>query len=204
MPDWWVWTGGWYELDGEANYYTNWDCLTEKSTVFDVGGFRGEWTKRIHDKYKPTIHFFEPADESYNLATSRLGNCSNIHLWNFGLGSKCGIFRLYDPMEDGASFYKTGNNHVHAKIENISKFLRQQELCRVDLMSLNTEGAEYEILPYLIGTGEITMFDRLMIQWHSIFENAAALQLMIQETMSRTHRMIWNLGAWEAWIRKGI
>ena len=52
--------------------------------------------------------------------------------------------------------------------------------------------------------GEIEVFDWLMIQWHHVFENAHKLQTMIQEAMTRTHRMVWNLGAWEAWARKGI
>lgn len=201
-PDWWVWTGGWYELDGETNYYTNWDCLTVDSVVFDIGGFRGEWTKRIAEKYNPTVHLFEPSSYSYKEAIAATSHLKNVHLWNFGLGSKCGTFKLYDYERDGASFYKTDGGAIDAKVKNISRWMSQEGIDKVDLASLNTEGAEFEILPYLVGTGEIALFDRWMIQWHSAFENARGLQRTIQESMTRTHRMVWNLGAWEAWIRK--
>ena len=34
--------------------------LGPDSVVFDLGGFRGEWSERIFARYLSTIHIFEP------------------------------------------------------------------------------------------------------------------------------------------------
>lgn len=206
-PAWYVWTGGWYENDGEATYYVAWDDLPAGGIVWDVGGYEGNWTKRMAEKYPTcTFHLFEPAPRAFGVAKDRLAALTNVHLHPYGLGTAGGTFPLYDCNRDSATFLPGGKPGTpdgaaaaEAQIVPFWRAMLAERVDRIDLMSLNIEGGEFALLSYLVASGLIRRIERLMIQWHSVVDNALATQETIQEAMAETHAMAWNLGAWEAW-----
>ncbi len=52
----------WYVSDSEEKRY-QYDDLTEKSLVFDGGGYCGDFSARIFEKYHCTCFIFEPVTE---------------------------------------------------------------------------------------------------------------------------------------------
>lgn len=206
-PKWYVWTGGWYELDGEATYYVDWGNLGDDATVFDIGCYEGKWLSLMCAKFpKYKYYGFEPAPRAFGIAKKRLyGECS-VSLYNFGLGTQSGVFRLRDYNRDSATFmppteYSDPNymGETNAQIMNISQFLESEDIQCIDLMVINIEGMEFELIPYIIEKGIVGVTKHFMIQWHSVVPNALARQQEIQTQLARTHHMVWNLGAWEAW-----
>jgi FkbM family methyltransferase len=208
-PEWYVWTDGWYEADGENTYYVDWRDLPKGATVFDIGCYEGGWIRRINQR-RPDyqLYGFEPAPRAFEMAREQLSEYENINLYNFGLGVTTGRFQLYESQTDAASFLEGGKyggqSGIEAEIVNIREFLECEGIEWVDLAAINIEGMEYELLPYLIGSRLIRQFRWLMIQWHSVVRDAFAIQQMIQNALAKTHRMVWNLGAWEAWSLRSL
>jgi FkbM family methyltransferase len=199
-PDWYRWDGGWYEVDGENTRYTNWDDLGDGAVVFDVGAYEGEWSRRMAAKYTGyEIHAFEPAPRAFGVAQKRLAEYSNVNLYNLALGTTTKKARLYDAQRDGATLLQIGGPAVDVQIMDFREFIGQESIQKIHLMSLNVEGWEFELLPYLISSNLIGQIERMMIQWHSANANSREQQFTIQDVLARTHRMSWNHGAWEAW-----
>jgi len=57
--------------------------LSNKSVVFDLGGFRGDWTNEIVKKYNSLIHVYEPVPEYFENIKKRFHNYSNIYVYNY-------------------------------------------------------------------------------------------------------------------------
>ena len=202
-PDWYVWTGGWYEEDGENNYYCEWPMLTEDSIVFEAGGYEGAWAKRIADAYDPTIHSFEPAPRAHKMAVEKLAGYPKVHLHLYGLGATNETLPLGDSDRDGASFLKPDEDpFVMAQKRCFAEVVQELGVTHIDLMAINIEGGEFELIPHITQTGLIHSIERLMIQWHAPGREDIDIQMGVQERIAETHEMIWNLGAWEAWERK--
>lgn len=54
----------WYRDKGDDELRINYP-LNSNSIVFDVGGYEGTWSHKIHDKYKCNLYIFEPIKEFY-------------------------------------------------------------------------------------------------------------------------------------------
>ena len=70
--------------------------------------------------------------------------------------------------------------------------MNNENINTVKLMKLNIEGGEYDILEYLIKTGNITRFENLQIQFHDIPEiNGEQRMIKIQNELQKTHELEW-------------
>ena len=82
----------------------------------------------------------------------------NIKVFNVGLGSKNGSFKAYlsDDSENfgGVSFYSEGEgnkseSYIECEVRNINDIIEELGISSVDLIKIDTEGAEYDILSCL-------------------------------------------------------
>lgn len=204
-PDWYVWTGGWYETNGEEMQY-DWPNLAPNSIVFEIGGYEGKWAAEIARRYDPHIHFFEPAPRAFNMARDKLGDNPKVQMFSAGLWYNNGTMMLGDSQRDGAAFDKK-DSEVQVTVRDIAEV--QGDII-VDLMQVNVEGAEFYLLPHLINTGLVNNIKHFQTQWHTDWF-LQGLQYKSQEAMwlinsrlAETHEMIWNLGAFEAWRLKTL
>lgn len=205
-PPWYRWDGGWYEFDCENTRYTDWDDLGDDAVIFDIGAYRGEWTYRMIDKYPDCqIYAFEPAPLAFGVAKKRLAEFDNVTIYNLALGATTRMSKLYDIENDGATFRRVdGLGVVDAQIMNISEFVSNEKIGTIALMTINIEGGEFELLPHIVKSGLIQNIERFMIQWHSVVTNSRVRQFAIQDVIAKTHQMMWNHGAWEAWSLKSL
>ena len=74
---------------------------------------------------------------------------------------------------------------------------------KVDLLSLNCEGAEYEILQRLIDTTLVDRINHIQVQFHDFFPEAKALREnlrgQLKEKFNESFNRPW---VWEAWQTK--
>lgn len=62
--------------------------LSPNSVVYDVGGFKGQWTSDIYSKYRPRIYVFEPMPSFYTQIQKRFEANNDIVVLPFGLADK--------------------------------------------------------------------------------------------------------------------
>ena len=175
------------------------------SVVFDIGLYRGSWASIIMQKYNPVIYGFEPVKDFYESAQRVLAKCPKVSLFNYGLGNKTHDAFIYVD-NDSSSFIKESGHAQVVNIKSIKDVLIELDIESVDLASINIEGAEYELLTYLLDTGLIKKFKQLLIQFHDIGVCPEAKRRDIRDDLALTHEKIYSYDTvWDYWkLLKGV
>ena len=127
--------------------------------IFDIGGNIGITAIYMAKLFPDAIIYaFEPLKENFEILEKNIQFYQNIKAYNFGLGSKNGNFKVYlsDDSENfgGISFYpnQVGNKvepYRLCEVENINDIIKNLNIESIDLIKIDTEGAEYDILTSL-------------------------------------------------------
>lgn len=192
----------WIRADGDKTLRVNYDTLNEKSVVFDVGGYKGQWASDIFSKYRCTIHIFEPVTFFSHEIKKRFIKNKKIIVHDFGLSNN--TCKTYISIGgDASSIYKTGKSIQKVKQEDIIYFLHRNKIKKIDLMKINIEGGEYDFLERLLQADYIKNIENIQIQFHDFVKNADARMLNIQKSLSKTHNLTWRYPfVWENWKLK--
>lgn len=176
--------------------------LNENSVVFDLGGYKGEWTEEIYRRYKPYIHCFEPVKEYYDILRNKFIDTNKIKVYNYGLGA--------DTIRTNISLNGPASSALNIKgltetieIKSISEFIEEHNVTVVDVIKMNIEGMEYEILENLLDKKMIKMFKEILVQFHVFVDKSETRRLSIQERLSETHVKTYDFPfVWENWRLK--
>jgi FkbM family methyltransferase len=127
--------------------------------IFDIGGNIGITAIYLAKLFPwASIYTFEPMPENFEILQKNIKQYENIKAFNFGLGSKNGNFKVYlsSDLENygGVSFYPDtdGNQEesfISCEIKNINEIILKLGIESIDLIKIDTEGAEYDILTTL-------------------------------------------------------
>ena len=191
----WMWD------NGDDTHRLNYEELTPESTVVDVGGYLGEWSEKIKDKYNPNIYILEPIHSYYEGLVKKFGNEDKIKIFNFGLSSSSGKVKI-NLDNASSSLYKPGTGSQEVEISTVDSFMEDNSIEEIDLMKINIEGAEYTLLDRMIKSGIIEIVDNLQIQFHEEHENEITRDY-IQSHLKNTHNLTYNYTyVWENWKLK--
>ena len=127
--------------------------------IFDIGGNIGITSIYLASKFPDAkIYTFEPMPDNFEVLQKNIQPYDNIKAFNIGLGSKNGNFKVYlsDDSENfgGVSFYPDpiGNDldpYISCEIKNINDIIKKLNIDSIDLIKIDTEGAEHDILSNL-------------------------------------------------------
>jgi len=167
--------------------------LDENSVVFDLGGYSGDWSNVIYNRYQCNIFIFEPASLFHNKIKKRFENKEKIHIFNFGLSNSTCESKIF-LNRDGSSVYKIKNSSSYEiiKLKDIIETIKDLNIKSIDLLKINIEGSEYAVLPRLINSNYVKICRNIQIQFHKFIENADNLRIKIQEDLSKTHHLTYN------------
>ncbi len=172
--------------------------LNEKSLVFDIGGFEGLWAHNIHSKYSCSVFVFEPVKEFYDSINDRFKDNVKVLAFNYGLGTKNETVSIGVIGSSTSVFNKTGDNQ---KIEIKDVLPIMSRFAKIDLVKLNIEGAEYDLLDYIIKKGLQTRLVNIQIQFHDNVTDYENRRQNIREELSKTHHLTYDfaVGLHENW-----
>lgn len=172
--------------------------LTPASTVFDVGGYYGDWAHAINAKYGCYVHLFEPVEKFYNSCRERFAGNGKIVCHNFGLWSH--ETRMPFRISGDASSVYGSHPNTEIQLYDIAQVVRR--FPHVDLLSLNCEGGEYPALERLLDMGLIERFVHIQVQFHCVFLDALGTRDRIRQRLTLTHEESWCYPlVWESWKR---
>lgn len=127
--------------------------------IFDIGGNIGITSIYLATIFpKALIYSFEPLKENFEILQKNTSQFNNIKAFNVGLGAKNGSFKVYLSGDNenygGVSFYSEieGNlskSFTECKVKNINDVIKQLDINCIDLIKIDTEGAEFDILTNL-------------------------------------------------------
>lgn len=190
----------WFSDNGDDRLLTNYP-LTSKNTVVDVGGYLGVFSDRIINKYNPNVFIYEPIKSFYKILKNKYLRNKNVYVFNYGLSNTNSAKKIY-LLADGSSLVKKGEKSTKIKLADVKNIFRN--LKRVDLMSINIEGAEYDVLERLINTGLIKKVKFLQVQFHSFVPDASDRRQKIIEDILKTHKNRYSYPfVWESFELRG-
>lgn len=192
----------WFAANGDSTFRLNYS-LTEKSIVLDVGGYKGQWASDIFAMYGCTIHIFEPVPQYAEQIAQRFRGNSRIVVHRTALGVEDGQ-TVMGLAEDGSSLIKSSEKLVDIKIQNVKEFFDSNGIGEIDLMKINIEGAEYDLLEYMIAENLVERVKNLQIQFHDFVPDAERRMRNIKGKLVRTHCLTYEYEfVWENWCRLG-
>ncbi|MBI2240491.1 MAG: FkbM family methyltransferase [Magnetospirillum gryphiswaldense] len=177
--------------------------LTADSVVFDVGAYTGEWAADIAERYGCFIHLFEPVPDSCAQARQRFAGNPKVRVHEFALGVRTGFADIHLNGTGSSLFGGGEDDRVQVRVREIGSVLDELGLSHVDLCKINIEGAEFDLLEYLLDSGLMVAFGDLQIQFHDVFADAVARRRAIQARLGETHDQTYNYAfVWENWRRR--
>ena len=184
-------------FDGDNTFRLNYP-LNENSIVFDIGGYKGDFTQNVWNKYKCNIYVFEPIKSFYEDIVNRFKNNPKVKVFNFGFSNKNGDIEI-KLQDDSSSIFRVNNCQTEiVKMMKLSDFIKLGR--NIDLLKLNVEGAEYYILDDLIQNNLLSVINNIQIQFHEIDRRYVLKQHEICRELNKTHRLTYKFNwIWENW-----
>jgi len=194
--------GKWYKAGGDEKYRYDYP-LKQTSVVFDVGGYEGEWVKRIFNKYKCHVYVFEPV-KSYAEKIRKAVPDKKVRVFDFGLSGKTRSEKI-NVDKFTSSTFKSGDRAQTIKLFDVIEFCQQHNIKKIDLIKINIEGGEYELLERILDSKFVNNIDRFQIQFHDFVPMGELRMEKIQRRLSKTHKPTYQFWfVWENWIKKGL
>ena len=187
--------GRWFQDRGDSTLLLNYP-LDEDSVVLDVGGYKGNWSASILDKYNPYICIFEPVKEFYEVCKNRFKDNPKITVLNYGFSNKHEEQTIC-LCNDASAVSAEGACKV--TLEDIATAITT----KVDLISINIEGSEYNVLPRMIESGIVKLCKYIQVQFHwKGVENCVQMRDEVRRKLAETHTETYCYPfVWESWRR---
>ena len=187
------------DLDNSKRYRYD---LNSESMVFDLGGYRGEWSYGIYDLYKCDIMVFEPIKSFYSSILDNIEGRIGIQAFEFGLSNKNEISPI-SLCDDSSSLFLDSGEMIDIQLCDIADFLEKKKIEKIDLMKINIEGGEYDLLERLLEIDFVRNISNLQIQFHELDDQSEIRMKKIQEGLSETHIITYQYKfVWENWQLK--
>lgn len=177
----------WFEAKGDDTLALNWP-INENALVWEIGGYEGRWAKQMANKFNCHIDVFEPQDWAFERLQRRFDNNHKVYLHNYGLWITETDLSIAEFGNDGASVVK-GESDKKGHFEDawVNAFGQTIDVCL-----MNIEGAEWVLLPYMIGYGIMKNIDHFWCQFHTFYPNSEDRIKGIVDMLDTTHEVMWN------------
>ena len=164
--------------------------LTKDSVVFDVGGFEGTWAYNIYEKYQSHIYVFEPVIAFYRDIKTKCQAQKYVEIYNWGLGSKDERVSLSVEGMSTSILSKSEDHLEFADFKDVAPILSAFK--KIDLIKLNIEGAEYDLLDYIIEKGLQSKLINIQVQFHMNIPDYENRRQKIREELAKTHHLTYD------------
>ena len=179
--------------------------LDEDSVVIDVGGYRGEWSEPIWERYRCRIEVYEPAHKPLALLRDRFTDVPAVTVHEVGLGSSAFEATLADK-GPGSTIYSGDEADPRSetiRIVDVIDELDRFGFDNVDLVKINIEGGEYDLLDRWLASPHGERVDEYLIQFHEWLPWAHVRRWKIRRTLAKTHELVWDYPwVFELWRRR--
>ena len=156
-----------FHADNMYHGYVKGMDMNSDSIIIDLGTYKGSTTKFLSDVYKSKIYTFEPMIQFAKEAIEACASHPNITVLQYGLG-KGNFDFLMNIADDSTSMIASVNpDTAHScSIRDFFEFLTENNITTIDLLHINIEGAEYDLLDYILSNNFQTKIRYLIVQFH--------------------------------------
>ena len=136
-----------------SEYYL--PTVVNPKIIFDIGANIGATTIYYANRFPGAkIFSFEPLLSNYEILEKNVKDIENVSIFNYGLGKEDGFFDIYltDDEENfgGVTMHNFDTYEKESiekcKVRSVKAVLKELNVSSVDLIKIDTEGAEADIL----------------------------------------------------------
>ncbi len=177
--------------------------LDSDSVVFEVGGYKGNWSSKIISRYNPNIYIFEPVRTFHQELVARFKDQPKVRTYHYGLSD--GDERIeFGVHSDASGQFAPSSSREFIDLKDICAVVVEHHLSEIYLIQINIEGSEYRLLDRMIESRLTECCRIIQVQFHKNVPDAEARRNKIRNQLSETHTLIYDYPfVWEAWKRKG-
>ncbi|CAF1260907.1 unnamed protein product, partial [Didymodactylos carnosus] len=191
--------------------------LNSSSLIVEIGGNVGQDIAQYIRLYNSTLIIYEPLTSMYKVLKEKLGNRSRTEIHRYGLGvSKRQLkIRTSGTNNEATSMFTKENdsgksvNETMTTIDILNIIDVLQEILirykKIDLLTMNCEGCEFEILPALIeDTTLLTKINNIQFATHiDTLEYGICIYCKLQQDLQRKYEIFYQYKVlWESWTKK--
>ncbi len=193
----------WQSQKNDVRLRQDYPDLNKDSILLDLGGFYGQFSIDMNEKYGCTCHIFEVIPEYCKKINKSIKDNKKIYIHQFGLAGNDRKEELYIAERGSSLFYNPySSGKIPIQLKKASEWIDSEYPNKtIDLIKINIEGAEYELLEHLIETGKINMIKNIQVQFHEdAIPNAKKIMKKLQRKLSKTHQITFQqIFIWENW-----
>jgi FkbM family methyltransferase len=172
--------------------------ITEKSVIVDVGANVGAFAIYAHMwNSNANIYCFEPNPQVIPLLELNTQHFPNIERNYSALGETGGELSLYQhPYNTGESTTSqqiAGGKKVKVEVRNSGKFLSEKGISEIDVLKIDTEGAE---VPILAGLKDFLPYTKVVMLEYHTEEDRRKIDEMLSgfQLYSADVQELWGIG----------
>jgi len=191
--------------------------------IFIIGAYSGTIAGLLIDQEPQAKHYlFEPQDWACKVLRDRFSQYPNVEVCEFGLGDTTGLHKMCLYTSYDCTFLRSQTVmfsddpaawHDGWMME-FGDFMEMCQLKSIWYASINIEGYEYALIPYLQETGWLDKIEVLGVSWHDarfncpvpgpyVWQgNVLPSYEQMQELLAETHKLVLEIDNWQTWVRK--
>lgn len=169
--------------------------LNPLSVVFDVGGYKGDFTDMIRKKHECGVHIFEPTRGFFKEIIERFKNDPLVWPYNIALedSDRDAVIAVRG---DSTGFYSESEVKEEVRVRSIMGFIGGFNLTHIDLLKMNCEGSEYPIIKSLADNDWMKRIRYIVVQFHHLEKYKAE---DFQAILLQTHHCRYKDAHWQWW-----
>jgi FkbM family methyltransferase len=130
-------------------------CATRNPLVLDVGANVGQSILRFRESFdNPSIHAFEPGEETFAILSDRMRAVPNVFLTNAALGARCEnrVFvrhaesEMSSLLEPGPDCWGSVLSRSEIQLRTVDGYCHERGIRHVDILKSDTQGFDLEVL----------------------------------------------------------
>jgi FkbM family methyltransferase len=141
----------------------------EDMTVIDCGASIG-LASLFFQPHAKTVYAIEPNPSHYECLIKNTEKFSNIKTFNFAMANQTGqdYLCINDNGDYAESFFGNGEKKDLVPLKDMETFFNENNIEHVDVLKIDTEGAEYSVLPSVKFGNVASKIDFIIGEAHTI------------------------------------
>lgn len=180
--------------------------IDSTSQVIELGGYIGEWTEKIVNKFNPKLLIIEPIPDFVKTLKDKFKDFSNVTIDKSAISTSNKKIKLHVLDSRTSESIKVSNKKIKSNAHNIEYFIKKYNLNKIDLIQVNIECEEYPLLLHWITTDFLKNVRFIQIQFHTFCENYEEKYSIISEGLKKLGfeiRYRYDF-VWESWENKNF
>ena len=140
----------------EDREYSDYFPFYKNVTIVDIGAHYGYFSIFANNNTDKDSKIFaiEPNRENFEKLSENIKDCNlnNVNCFNYALGSKSEIAKLYygqsqnNSIIENYSLLNKNDSFEEVQVKSLEEFIIQNDLRIIDFLKMDCEGAEYSII----------------------------------------------------------